>query len=215
MGTIKLTLTAGEMAEAKAWAGGAALAPLAKQAFMQKIRLGRAVTTGSQELPQVATGYHGLPEQPGSQELPSVTQGYPRRVGTVRGLTRTGTDPDLKREEEEYIEGEVREMCQRVIGHFNRKCGGKVAILDQAAIKYLNAKLKTYTEADAKAVIDWAPTRWPPGDEWRERCLNITHLFGDKFGQYLTAANQHDTEPEFKPFHPGEKFMLKPIVPER
>jgi len=145
----------------------------------------------------------------------SVTFEDEKAAGTVRGLTRTGTDPDLKREEEEYIDGDVREMCQRVIGHFNRTCGGRVAILDQAAIKYLAAKLQAYTEADAMAVIDWGPTRWPPGDDWRERCLNITHLFGDKFGQYLTSANQHDDEPEFKPFHPGEEFMLKPIVPER
>lgn len=131
-----------------------------------------------------------------SASLPRQSDAYPSPV-------RAGTDSGKE------IRIETREAATRIIGHFNRTCGGLVSTLDQPAIGRIAAKLENYTEENSQAVIDWGNTRWPKGDKWRERCLNITHLFGDKFGHYLTAAGQSKETAAPKVFHPGEEFILK------
>jgi hypothetical protein len=184
--TIKITLTDLEMQEVKDWACGSALAPFAKQALLHKVR-------GSHRLPQVAPGSHKVPTVTGSQEAPQVATGNQGLPGTESATPARGHSPEKNIEKEE--------TAQRLIGHFNQTCGGLVATMDKSAIKCISEKLETYTEADARAVIEWGNSRWPRGDLWRERCLNITHLFGDKFSGYLTATTtpKSSAEQQWKP----------------
>lgn len=89
---------------------------------------------------------------------------------------------------------EIAATCQRIIGHFNQTCAGRVSILDKGATEKLTELLAIYSEEDICGVISWAQRRWPPGDQYRH-CVQLSYLCGDKFGDHLTQSLRGRAEP--------------------
>lgn len=178
MPILKLTVTDDEMELLKKWANGSALATLAKHAVLLKAAN------------DLSTLLVPLRYPSGTLAVPSTLQVPIKGTASTRSKPGTNCALQFTSEKNINIDTERTEAAQRIIGYYNQICGGQVAILDQSAIGIISEKLEAYTEEDAQGVIEWGNRCWPPGDEWRPKCLTITHLFGKKFGDYLTAPRQ-------------------------
>ncbi len=94
---------------------------------------------------------------------------------------------ELELELEEELEGNMSELCSRIIAYLNEKTGKKFRVGNEVT-RLIKARLNAKaTEQDFYTVIDNMTSRWKDDRKMNEYLRPIT-LFGSKFDSYLNAG---------------------------
>lgn len=97
----------------------------------------------------------------------------------------------LKAETNEVSWKKIAEQASAIIDYLNKKAKKDYSVADPEYIKRIGQKFESgYQMIDFKKVIDYKSEEWL-GDKKMDQFLRPTTLFGDKFGEYLTQANQN------------------------